>query len=594
MSGSRPTTGHDQPAPTAVPGAQPLATLPAAEFPKQDLCSALTALPLVIWRQTQGGPRQVWRCGQGGISGTPGFCTESLEAWLERVHPADRAGVLERDGRGGEWEAEWRLKRGDGTWAWVLERAAPCEDPSGGPAGQAGVCFEIQARKLHEQELIHRAEHDPLTGLCNRQIFVEHLRRALARNVRNERHLALIFVDLDGFKNINDAHGHALGDELLIAVSRLLGRLVRPQDVVTRLGGDEFVILIDEVQAPEEGLAIADRLVSEFAKPFETSEGLVSISASCGLSLAAPGGHLSANELLERADEAMYLAKRRGKARTALYDAEFASEAARRRRLEGDLEAAMLGGQLVPYYQPIVELAQLPQGGEPGGGQRLAPLVGFELLMRWQHPELGLLCAMDFLEAVVRGRRLAELERRLLPLALSQFAAWLRRSPRALKLHINLSPQQLRSEGFIPELEALLKTSGVSAESLAFEIPESSLTRDYAAASDVMRSLANLGASLWVDEFGSGHTSLSRLVHLPLTGLKVHRSFAVRLENDPGARSALLASAALARALNLSAVVQGVESACCAEQVTSLGCRLAQGFHFAEALPAAAAAQWLD
>jgi diguanylate cyclase (GGDEF)-like protein len=555
---------------------------------------------MLIWRQPLGGPRQVWSCGSGGLAGEPGYHTESLESWLERVHPADRAGVLEREAHGGDWEAELRLRRSDGSWAWVLERSSPCRTSTVGVPGQAGVCFEINARKMHEQELIHRAEHDPLTGLCNRQIFVEHLRRALARNVRSERHLALIFVDLDGFKGINDAHGHALGDELLIAVSRLLGRLVRPQDVVTRLGGDEFVILIDELPAPEEGLTIADRLVSEFAKPFETSEGPVSVSASCGLSLASPGGNLDANELLERADEAMYLAKRRGKARTALYDAEFASEAARRRRLEGDLEAAMLGGQLVPYYQPIVALTPRPEGGDSGATSTgSAPaastaLVGFELLLRWQHPELGLLCATDFLEAVVRGRRLAELESRILPLALRQFEAWQQRSEGRLRLHINLSAQQLRSTGFVPELQALLSTSGLRAEALAFEVPENLLTRDYAAASDLMRRLAGMGATLWVDDFGSGHTSLSRLVHLPLTGLKSHRAFGVRLASDPGARAALSATAAVAHALHLAAIAQGVESVGCATEFAGLGFVQAQGFHFAEALPAAAAERWLD
>jgi diguanylate cyclase (GGDEF)-like protein len=574
MTAPGPIAGREPSLPIAAP------TAPVEAW-ERELCQSLACLPLLVWRQLAGGCRRVWR---GSGSPAAGSSEESEEAWLERIHPADRAGVQERQAAGGEWEAELRMRRADGGWSWVLERAAPLYGDTGEPIGQVGMCFEIQARKAQEQELAHRAEHDPLTGLCNRQIFVEHLRRALARNVRKERHLALIFVDLDGFKGINDTHGHALGDELLIAVSKLLERLVRPQDVVTRLGGDEFVILIDEVQAPEEGLAIADRLVSEFARPFETSAGPVAISASCGLSLAAPGSELDPAELLERADEAMYLAKRRGKARTALYDAEFASEAARRRRLEGDLEAALAEHQLLAHYQPIVSL-------DPAVGARSRTL-GFEVLLRWRHPELGLLCASDFLEAVVRGRRLAELERRVLPAVLGQLARW-REQGHEPRLHFNLSPQQLHSERFVHELAAHLQGLGLSGRQLGFELPENLLTRDYAAASDAMRRLADLGASIWIDDFGTGHTSIGRLVHLPLTGLKVHRSFAVRLSNDPAAAAVLRGAVGLAQALGLRVVAQGVESEAVAEQLLRLGCREAQGFLFAEALPIEGAARWL-
>ncbi|MGC8633403.1 MAG: putative bifunctional diguanylate cyclase/phosphodiesterase [Candidatus Limnocylindrales bacterium] len=423
--------------------------------------------------------------------------------------------------------------------------------------------------------LAREASHDPLTGLLNRSAFLARMEAELARARAGGPPVAVLYFDLDRLKAVNDALGHPAGDAVLRALAERLRLGLRGADVIGRLGGDEFAVLA-EGQRLAGARALADRLQALLAEPVVLQDQPWSMSASVGLALARHGER--AEELLRRADLAMYMAKGEGGAALAVYSPSLDEAVRERRALEADLRLAVPQGELLLYYQPIVEL--------PGGA-----ITGLEALLRWQHPRRGLLGPDAFLPLAEGAGVRDAIETWVLRTAIRQAIAWHRAGilRRPLLLDINVSARALAEPGFRRELAADLAGSGLGPGRIALELTETDLVRDAERVGQTMAALRRAGVRIVIDDFGTAYAAMSYLADFPVDGLKIDRSFVAALGDDPGPRGTLVAAMlALARSFEISAVAEGVETPAQAAALVRLGCRYAQGFLYARPLPAAA------
>jgi diguanylate cyclase (GGDEF)-like protein len=448
-------------------------------------------------------------------------------------------------------------------------------------ANQAAVALENGQleQSLHElsrlkEQLRHQAYHDPLTGLANRTQFVEEVERRLEPAVEGTTPPTVVFLDLDDFKVVNDTLGHAEGDRLLIGVAERIGAELRPDDLLARFGGDEFAILPAAGSSVEDAMAIAERVIAALELPFPIAGTDVIVGCSAGISAAR--GTDRVDELLRDADVAMYRAKADGKRRAEAFDPTMHRSIVERHALTSDLGRSITRGDLDVHYQPIVALAT-------------GRIVGVEALVRWRHPTRGLVEPSEFIRLAEENGTIVPLGRSVLRAATRQVVAW-HREPglRGLSLSVNLSPLQIQHPGFIDEVRADLRESGIDPRDLTFEMTETAMFRDIGATIATLESLRDLGIRIAMDDFGTGYSSLAYLRRFPVDILKIARELIgdPAEPDDPETWAFARAIVALGRSLGLSIVAEGVETDEQLRMLRRLGCGLGQGYLFGHPAPA--------
>ena len=466
-------------------------------------------------------------------------------------------------------EAEVGLRGREGQPLWCLLTASTWLDPKGRAGGFQAILHDITGRKLAEERLLHNAQHDALTGLANRMLFSERLGQTLARWRRHGKPgFAVLFLDLDRFKLVNDSLGHSRGDQLLIQVSEALLECVRREDTVARLGGDEFAVLLEGVDTEEDALRSAARIQERLHQPFSISSQSTFVSASIGIAL--PGGaEQTPDDLLRNADIAMYRAKSGGSGRWEVFVPGMHTSVVDLHALETDLRLALGRGELVLHYQPILSVAE-------------SRIVGVEALVRWQHPTRGLLPPKAFIPLAEETGVITALGHWVLREACRQAGSWLRRwGPDACPtMSINLSGKQLLVPELADQVEEALRESGLPSHLLVLEITESLLLASEPVVVTGLERLRALGVKLSIDDFGTGYSSLSYLHTLPIDHLKIDRSFISGLGTH-GDQSELVGTIiTLAHRLGMTTVAEGVETAEQLSHIRRLGSHYAQGFLF--------------
>jgi diguanylate cyclase (GGDEF)-like protein/PAS domain S-box-containing protein len=425
---------------------------------------------------------------------------------------------------------------------------------------------EVTERKQVEERLLHQALHDPLTGLPNRHLFMDRLGGALGRfHRRNGPLFAVLFLDLDRFKVVNDSLGHHVGDELLQVVGERLRASVRAGDTVARFGGDEFAVLLEELESLDEATHIAERLGQAVAAPINLSGYEVFSSASIGIALCAAG--LDRPEyLLRNADVAMYRAKGGGASRYEVFDRTMHAQALERLQMETDLRRALVRGEFRLRYQPIVSLTR-------------GTITGVEALLRWDHAERGLTSPGDFIPVAEETGLILPLGAWVLGEACRQLAEWRREFPHArIALSVNLSAKQFGQADLVQRIRAALDEAGLDPRHLKLEITESAIIDHPGSAGAMLRQLKEQGIQVQMDDFGTGYSSLSSLHSLPLDALKIDRSFVSRIPEDPATLQMVRTIALLARGLDLAVIAEGVETQAQLDEVRAMGCDYAQGY----------------
>lgn len=465
---------------------------------------------------------------------------------------------------------EARLRHADGSWRWLEIMA---HDLFANPtvAGLVVSARDVTVRKAFEAQLAHQALHDPLTGLPNRALFADRVEHALARAAGGNETVALLFLDLDRFKAVNDAFGHEVGDGFLAAVGRRLAGAVRPEDTVARVGGDEFAVLVEGAGGAAAAATVAERLLQALQVPFAEGQRRATVSASVGVALGT--GDATPRALLRAADAAMYRAKAAGRSAYAVFDPALDAPALERRELEAGLRRAIGAGELVLRYQPQVDLAT--------GGIR-----GVEALVRWRRPGRGLVPPAEFVSLAEETGLILPLGRWVLETACRQAAAWRRRFPAAAAplLAVNVSALEL-GQGDLPEhLARLLETIGLPPAQLQLEVTESAVV-DAAGGRDALRALRALGLRIAVDDFGTGYSTLAALLDSPADTLKLDRTFVGDVAGDAARQAAVRAVAGLAHELGMAVVAEGIERPEELAAVRALGADIGQGYYFSTPIP---------
>ena len=442
------------------------------------------------------------------------------------------------------------------------------------------IIRDITERKAFEDQLAHQASHDPLTNLPNRALFTDRLSHALARAARRQGIVAVLFLDLDGFKVVNDSLGHDIGDHLLIAVAERLGGCLRPEDSVARLGGDEFTVLLEDLGDARDAARVAERIIAALRAPFAIGGREVVISASIGIAHGA-GDREQAIDLWRNADIAMYRAKQAGKGGYEVFDRRMGHQAVERLALEADLRRAIERGEFRLVYQPKVELAT-------------GRIVGVEALARWLHPERGVVPPAAFIPLAEETGLILPLGQWVLAEACRQARAWQRAFPGAesLMMSVNLSIRQFQHPALVADVARVLAETGLEPGRLVLEITESVVTDDALATIATLRRLKELGVQLAIDDFGTGYSSLSYLKSFPVDILKIDKSF-INGSEEAGGLAILSAVIGLARALGLTVVAEGVEKAEQLAQLRALEAELGQGYYFSKPLAADAIGELL-
>lgn len=470
-----------------------------------------------------------------------------------------------------EFFGAWRHHKHNGDIIWVDIISHSID--FGGRKARLVLARDITEQRALEEQLEHQAFHDSLTGLPNRALFMDRLEHALARAERREDSVAVLFLDLDNFKVINDSLGHEAGDQLLMEVSERLLYCLRPEDTVARLGGDEFTILVEDISEARGAIQIADRITEVLQLPFKIKDREVFVTTSLGIAISASGENL-ADDLLRDADTAMYQAKNKGKARYKVFDAAMNARAIQRLELENDLRRALSRKEFRVYYQPKVELAS-------------GRITAFEALVRWEHPERGLVLPNEFIPLAEETGLIIPLGRWVLEESCRQARKWQEQYPeyRSLIMCVNISERQLQHHKLSQEVAQILNETGLDPASLDLEITENVLMGDVHANIPVFQELKSLGVKLAIDDFGTGYSSLAHLKRFPVDYLKIDRSFVSGLGKDPKDAAIVTAIVTLAHTLGLGVVAEGIETAEQLKFLREIRCDLGQGYYFATPLP---------
>jgi diguanylate cyclase len=443
------------------------------------------------------------------------------------------------------------------------------------------ISYAIE-RKQSERSLEHKATHDPLTGLPNRVLFMDRLTHALAWARRHDTTFAILFIDLDKFKLINDSLGHETGDQVLIEVGCRLDDALRSSDTAARYGGDEFIVLCEDIKDDQQAIRIAQRIIDSLEAPLSLDSDNTFVTASIGVVVAGSDSNADPEMLIREADSAMYRAKKRG-VRCELFDNDLRARVAERREIERDLREAIEKQQFRVLYQPQVDL-------------RSGKVVGVEALVRWDHPQRGLLSPADFLSLAEETGLIVPIGNWVLEESLRQAEIWRSARPDSdFQISVNLSAPQHEDPNLVRNIEAALAMTGTDPSNLCLEITETVVMKDVDATLKVLEALKRLGAKLSVDDFGTGYSSLTSLRRFPVDSLKVDRSFVSGLGNGHVPEDAAIVTAviSLAHNLGLTAVAEGIETAEQLAELRAMDCDMAQGFYFARPRPAAAIGEML-
>jgi diguanylate cyclase (GGDEF)-like protein/PAS domain S-box-containing protein len=572
------------------PAERSLAARAREDLSGPEVRTLLDQLPAILYI-SEVGVEGRWLYVSAGAEAILGFSpsewVDDPGLWARQMHPDDRARIFAREESLAEptMPDEYRLRHRDGRTVWVRDEAALATDAEGRLRWH-GVISDVTDRKLAEAELERRADviryqavHDPLTSLPNRALFQDRLVQALARPGAQ---IAVVLLDIDNFKLVNDSLGHSAGDELLMKIAPRLQTALRPGDTIARLGGDEFVVLLDRIPDERSAASVAERIVAAFEAPFELSAGEHFAKASLGIAIAGAEGSEPAS-LIRDADAAMYQAKARGRARFEIFDRAMRARSVERLSVENDLRRALMRQELHVVYQPIVSL-------------RDSSIVSVEALLRWEHPTRGLLLPADFIAVAEESGLIEPIGRFVLDTACSQAARWhaLRPDARPLGIAVNLSVRQFTQRALEATVAATLAESGVEPSSLCLEITESVLLEEPQGVADTIRRLSRLGVRFVLDDFGTGYSSLAYLSGLPIDGLKVDQSFVRALGTDERSTAITTAIVRMAQALSLEVIAEGVEAAHQLRALRALRCELGQGFLFHGALTAEAIAELLQ
>lgn len=495
------------------------------------------------------------------------------EEWFSRIHPGDRdrvrAEIAERGSDAPEvFACEYRINQKNGLRIWVLCRGIAVRNTQGRIVRMAGSQTDITQGKVI----------DPLTGLRNRLYFIDKLDACLSTSRDASHRFAVLFIDLDRFKVVNDSLGHDAGDRLLLEVSDRLQSTVRSSDlvasvrtasVVARFGGDEFAILLQDVRRTRDVSIVAERILRQLEPAFSIASHPVFVTTSIGIAFGDSGA--TPEEILRNADAAMYHAKTKGKARYEVFNQGIRDRAVARMELETDLRKAVDHEEFLVYYQPEVSL-------------RTGHTVGFEALVRWQHPQRGILPPSEFIPIAEETGLIVPIGRWVLRQACRQMAEW----HKSLKNHplpsvsVNISLKQLADPGFIDLVARALAESGLNPPSLRLELTESSIMENSPSTLDSLRRLKALNVGLELDDFGTGYSSLSYLHQLPFDAVKIDRSFVSGMPEREGSAQMVETILEMARSLKLDVVAEGVETKEQRDQLAAMGCPLAQGFYFSQ------------
>lgn len=519
------------------------------------------------------------------ICGVPEGTQVDGEMFLAMVHPDDLAGLRRSRGlgfNGKSYEAEYRIRTAGGT-VWVLETAQPELDESGRVCGLLGTLQDISNRKETEARMLRLAYFDGLTGLPNRESFQHQLRGELRRAERNGQRLAVLFMDLDGFKDINDTMGHEAGDLVLQAAADRLRGVIRSSDEVSRaapsadlhlarLGGDEFTAMLTHLSDPADALAVAQRIGEKMRTPFIVHDRDLRLTASIGIALYPDDG-IDVATLLKHADTAMYHAKERGRDNVQYYSSDLTQRAMNRMDLEHDLRTALEQEQFHLVYQPQMNT-------------RTGRIESVEALIRWAHPQRGPISPADFIPLAERNGLIVPIGERVMRMACEAAAAWAREGL-PLRVAVNLSPVQLGDRHLLQAVQDALTHSGLPAERLELEMTETAFMADGAGALDTLRSLRTAGVRLSLDDFGTGFSSMNYLQRMPLHTIKVDRSFVNGLPQEQDSVSIVRAIVSLAKSLGLEVTAEGVETAEQARLLTEMQCEYLQGWLIARPVSAA-------
>ena len=483
----------------------------------------------------------------------------------------------------GYWVGEvWNRRKNGEVYAQILTISA-VSDGDGVVKNYVALASDITPMKEHQKQLERIAHFDALTGLPNRVLFADRLEQALLLSERRKRALSVVYLDLDGFKHVNDSYGHAVGDELLIAVSRRMKTALRDGDSLARFGGDEFVAILADLEHPNDCIPVLERLLEACAAPvlIHSERGQINlhVSASIGATIYPTDG-ADADLLMRHADQAMYLAKQSGRSRYHLFDVAHDSAVRNRREQLEEIRGALERQEFCLHYQPKVDL-------------RSGRVIGVEALIRWQHPQRGLLAPAEFLPLIETHSLSIALGDWVLANALRQMEAWQRRGL-LLPMSVNVGALQLQQDNFASQLDALLaRHPQVPRDNLELEILESSAMEDIGKVAQVINACQDLGVRFSLDDFGTGFSSLTYLKHLPAESLKIDRSFVRDMLSDADDRAIVNGVIGLARAFNRSVIAEGVESREQCDALQAMGCSLVQGFEIARPMPAAEVPDWV-
>lgn len=496
----------------------------------------------------------------------------TIDEWISRIHPDDREAVIyalsnHLKNETPHFQSEHRIKHRDGTYHWMLVRGMAVRDANGTAYRMAGSQTDITARKNAEEQLVHDAFHDQLTALPNRALFLDRLERMIEYSLRHENyHFAVLFLDLDRFKIINDSLGHVVGDQLLIEISKVLKTCMRKADTVARFGGDEFMVLIDDIPNIQAAAKVAHHIQEAIARPFLVGNNRIFTSASIGIVLSG-NGHVSKEDIVRDADIAMYQAKMLGKAKYVIFNTDMRNQAINRLNLENDLRHAIVRGELELHYQPIVTLKD-------------NAISGFEALLRWQHPQKGNIPPEEFIPIAEETGLILDIDYWVLRRACSQMKKWQEQFTdyNNLFVSINISQQQFNQPEFLSKVRKVLKDSWLNPNCLNLEITENALMENEESVIDVLNNIRSLGVGLHIDDFGKGYSSLNYLQQFPIDTLKIDYSFINRIGTNGDRAEIVKTILVLAHELGVDTIAEGIETENQFAQLRELDCHYGQGY----------------
>jgi diguanylate cyclase (GGDEF)-like protein/PAS domain S-box-containing protein len=491
------------------------------------------------------------------------------EFFIKLLHPEDRERVLAenlRASKSGEpFDLEYRLIARDGRTVWVRDEAVLVREETGRPLYWQGVMVDVTERKTLEERLRHQELHDLLTDLPNRALLLEHLGKALVRAEQRRKKVAVLFMDLDNFKHVNDSLGHEAGDRLLVEVAARLRDSLRTEDIVARLGGDEFVVLSENLRDKRGAAAVAARITRALQSAIPLDGHEVIVTASIGIAFGTSSEDRP-EALVRDAEIAMYRVKECGKNSSEIFREEMGGDSLKRLRLEEELRAALERGEFVVHYQPKVIIST----GE---------IVGVEALVRWDHPQRGLIHPMEFIPLAEETGLIMPLGGWVLHESCRQVREWQQRFPSdpPLAVYVNISARQFSDPDIVGQVVEVLRETGLEPDSLVLEITEGTAMEEAPSTLATLRALRELGVKLAIDDFGNGYSSLSYLKRFPVDVIKIDRSIVEGLGYDRSDSAIVSATITLAHALGLEVIAEGMETGEAVAELRSLGCNFGQG-----------------